>query len=239
MTPIATASNTPETAITVGAGPYSIAITPNGKTAYVVNHGGNTVTPIDHGHQHPRDADQRGKWSHRDRHHPERQDRLRHQRRRQHRYSHRHGHQHPRRRRLPVESGPLGIAITPNGQTAYVANWWQRHRDPDRHGHQHSRDGDPRVGGSPTAIAITPDGKTTYVTDGSGTTVTPIATATNTPETAISVGANSRGHRHHPRPGPDGRLHRHAGISGITHHLRRLGVVFAGGGHRLLRLELR
>jgi hyaluronoglucosaminidase len=51
VTPISTATNLPGKAITVGKGPQSIAITPNGKTAYVVNFGGgfvggNTVTPI-------------------------------------------------------------------------------------------------------------------------------------------------------------------------------------------------
>jgi len=51
VTPVSTATNRPGEAITVGKGPQSIAITPNGKTAYVVNFGtgtvgGNTVTPI-------------------------------------------------------------------------------------------------------------------------------------------------------------------------------------------------
>ena len=47
MTPIDTATNTPGTAIPVGSDPFGIAITPDGKTAYVTNDGSDTVTPID------------------------------------------------------------------------------------------------------------------------------------------------------------------------------------------------
>ena len=48
MTPIATATNTAGTPISIGSGsnPAAIAITPNGKTAYVANGGTSTVTPI-------------------------------------------------------------------------------------------------------------------------------------------------------------------------------------------------
>ena len=46
MTPIATATNTAGAPITVGGAPRAIAITPNGKTAYVLNYGSGTVTPI-------------------------------------------------------------------------------------------------------------------------------------------------------------------------------------------------
>ena len=37
MTPIATATNTPGTPIQVGQGPRAIAITPDGRTAYVAS----------------------------------------------------------------------------------------------------------------------------------------------------------------------------------------------------------
>ena len=46
MTPIATATGIPGPPITVGRYPYAIAITPDGKTAYVVNQASGTVTPI-------------------------------------------------------------------------------------------------------------------------------------------------------------------------------------------------
>ena len=47
MTPIDIATKTPGAAIPVGDNPQGIAITPDGKTAYVVNGGSDTVTPID------------------------------------------------------------------------------------------------------------------------------------------------------------------------------------------------
>jgi len=46
VTPIRTASNTALKAITVGSLPFAIAITPDGKTAYVANQYSDTVTPI-------------------------------------------------------------------------------------------------------------------------------------------------------------------------------------------------
>ena len=47
MTPIRTATNTAGTPIPVGNDPDGIAITPDGKTAYVANSGDDTVTPIE------------------------------------------------------------------------------------------------------------------------------------------------------------------------------------------------
>ena len=46
MTPIRTATNKALKPIKVGGGPVAIAITPDGKTAYVANRGSGTVTPI-------------------------------------------------------------------------------------------------------------------------------------------------------------------------------------------------
>ena len=47
VTPINLSNNTAETPITVGGGPWSIAVTPDSKTVYVGNSNDNTVTPID------------------------------------------------------------------------------------------------------------------------------------------------------------------------------------------------
>ena len=47
MTPIDIATNTADTPITVGNDPVAIAITPDGKTAYVANDISGSVTPID------------------------------------------------------------------------------------------------------------------------------------------------------------------------------------------------
>ena len=46
VTPIDTATNTAGTAIGVGSNPSEVAITPDGKTAYVTNGSANNVTPI-------------------------------------------------------------------------------------------------------------------------------------------------------------------------------------------------
>ena len=47
MTPIRIATNTALPPITVGRIPVAIAITPDGKTAYVADGGSGTVTPIE------------------------------------------------------------------------------------------------------------------------------------------------------------------------------------------------
>jgi len=46
VTPITAATGTAGPPITVGRDPLAIAITPDGRTAYVVNYGSGTVTPI-------------------------------------------------------------------------------------------------------------------------------------------------------------------------------------------------
>jgi YVTN family beta-propeller protein len=44
--PISTATNKIEKSIKVGVSPFTLAITPNGKTVYVANDDSSTVTPI-------------------------------------------------------------------------------------------------------------------------------------------------------------------------------------------------
>ena len=46
VTPISTATNTPGELIEVGSQPWAFAITPDGKTAYVINFNSHSVTPI-------------------------------------------------------------------------------------------------------------------------------------------------------------------------------------------------
>ena len=79
------------------------------------------------------------------------------------------------------------IAVTPDGQTAYVVNGTSGTVVPVSTATNAS--GPPiHVGGDPAAIAVTPDGKTAYVISappsGPGTII-PLATATNTPGTPI------------------------------------------------------
>jgi len=160
VTPITTATNTPGKPIKVGHRPRLIAITPDGKTAYVVNQGG-TVTPIATATNTP------GK---------------------------------------PIKVGGQpysAIAITPDGKTVYVANTGTNTVTPISTATNTpgkpikvgvNRKVTPPGGHSffespePWAIAITPDGKTAYVASFASGTVTPIATATNTPGKPIKVG---------------------------------------------------
>ena len=175
-------------------------------TAYVVNDGSGTVTPIATATNtagtpipvgsHPR--------LHRD--HPGRQDRLRRQRRCSATVTpitHRHQH---RRAADPGRRRPVGHRDHPGRQDRLRRQRRVGHGDPDRDRHQHRRPADPGRK-RPVAIAITPDGKTAYVANFGSGTVTPIATATNTAGPPIPVGS-SPGHRDHP--GRQDRLRRPA-----------------------------
>ncbi len=92
--------------------------------------------------------------------------------------------------RTPITVGPnpFGIAITPEGSTAYVANATVTPIDTATN----TAETPITVGASPGGIAITPNGATAYVANAgvncSSNTVTPIDTATNTAGTSITVG---------------------------------------------------
>jgi len=90
---------------------------------------------------------------------------------------------------IPVGADPVFIAITPDGKTAYVANASSDTVTPidiatNTAGPAIS------VGQSPYSIAITPNGKTAYVANDNSNTITPIDTANNTAEAAIQVEQN-------------------------------------------------
>jgi YVTN family beta-propeller protein len=88
---------------------------------------------------------------------------------------------------IAVGANPFGIAITPDGTTAYVGNLGGASVTPIDIATGHS--GTPiAVGLDPFAIAITPDGTTAYVANEMSNTVTPINTATNVAGTPIAVG---------------------------------------------------
>ena len=142
VTPIRTATGKALKAIKVGKDPDVIAITPNGKTAYVANTGSETVTPI-------RTATGKALKA------------------------------------IKVGNGPTQIAITPNGKTAYVitsSGVVPINTATNKAGKAI------KAGSGPGAIAITPDGKTAYVASVRSDTVTPIRTATNTALKAIRIG---------------------------------------------------
>ncbi|MGQ0431089.1 MAG: beta-propeller fold lactonase family protein [Microthrixaceae bacterium] len=90
---------------------------------------------------------------------------------------------------IPVGQAPYGIAITPDGKTAYVSNSGSGTVTPIDLAL--GQPGVPiPVGQRPQGIAITPDGKTVYVANSGSGTVTPITVATNTPGAPISTGTN-------------------------------------------------
>ncbi len=84
-------------------------------------------------------------------------------------------------------SGPNGIAITPDGKTAYVANGNDNTVTPINLA-SGTPGGPIAVGGFPFGVAISPDAKTVYVANNNDNTVTPINVATNTPGANITVG---------------------------------------------------
>jgi DNA-binding beta-propeller fold protein YncE len=92
-----------------------------------------------------------------------------------------------------------GIAVTPDGKTAYVANLSGNSVTPITLTPGGGTAGTAITGGglyAPDGIAITPDGKTAYVTNWSGASVTPITLSPGggTAGTAITgVGTNPIG----------------------------------------------
>ena len=90
--------------------------------------------PDRYGHQHGRDADHRRHQPLRHRHYAERSIGVCNRLLRPHRHPNQLGSRTPRGARSPweVSTASSGIAITPNGATAYVATR-MRHRRPDRH----------------------------------------------------------------------------------------------------------
>ena len=125
-----------------------------------------------------------------------------------------------------MRKDPGAIAITPNGNTAYVVNRGSDTVTPIQTATNKAGKAI-TVGKNPGAIAITPNGKTAYVVNGNFSgpgTVTPISTATNKAGKPITVGKNPGRDRDHPerqdrlrrqrRLGhgdPDQHRHQHAG----------------------------
>jgi YVTN family beta-propeller protein len=89
----------------------------------------------------------------------------------------------------PAMNGPLGIAIAPDGDTAYVTNSNSNTVTPINLTSSVFGLAAPiRVGSGPAAIAITPNGATAYVSNFNSNTVTPIDLASRTSGRPIRVG---------------------------------------------------
>jgi YVTN family beta-propeller protein len=91
-----------------------------------------------------------------------------------------------------VGSFPFGIAITPDGKTAYVTNLVSNSVTPIDVA-TNMPGAEIKVGSGPEGIAITPDGRTAYVANSGRESVTPIDVATNKPGTEIKVGSRPEG----------------------------------------------
>jgi YVTN family beta-propeller protein len=93
---------------------------------------------------------------------------------------------------IGVGEDPTVVAITPNGDTAYVLN-----QDSDTVTPIQTVTGTAgaaiSVGSEPAAIAFTPDGSTAYVANAASGTDAPIKTATDKAGAAIALGAGPSG----------------------------------------------
>ena len=93
---------------------------------------------------------------------------------------------------IPLGGDLWGVAITPDGATAYVSDDTTNAVIPIDTAT--NTPGTPiPVGANPRTIGIRPDGATAYVADFDDNTVTPIDTATNTARAPIAVGAAPHG----------------------------------------------
>jgi YVTN family beta-propeller protein len=192
ITPINTNTNAPGTPITIAGGPAAIAITPDGKTAYVANYGlTNSVTPIDTATNTVGTPISVG----------DKPDAIAITPDGKTAYVVNQISKsvtpitlatNTTGTAIAVGDGPSGIAITPDGKTAYVVNQDSNSVTPINIATNTA--GTPiTVGTSPSGIAITPDGTTAYVVNASSNSVTPIVTATNTAGAPITVGTSPSG----------------------------------------------
>lgn len=91
---------------------------------------------------------------------------------------------------IPIGTAPLGIAFSPDGSKAYVADPGAGTVTPITVASNTPGTPISGVGTSPNQIAISPDGKTAYVTDNGSNLVYPIALPAGTVEVPIQVGGS-------------------------------------------------
>jgi YVTN family beta-propeller protein len=191
VTPIEVATNKPGPEIKVGSGPFAVAITPDGKSAYVANEGG-TVTPIEVATNKPGPEIKVGSGPDGIAITPDGKTA----------YvanafsgtvtpievaTNKPGPE------ITVGERPDGVAITPDGSLAYVVNEGSGRVTPIEVATNTTDPIEIEVGSFPSDIAITPDGKTAYVTNSVGNTVTPFNVGTHETHPAIAVGSTPVG----------------------------------------------
>jgi len=181
----------PGSPITVGSDPAEVAVTPDGKHAYVTNHGSGNVSVIDTSTNAVVATVKVGSGPYGIAITPDGK----------HAYVADNGSSNVDvidtatntvTATIGAGTGPYGLAVTPDGKTAYVSNQSAGTVTPIDTATGTAGTAIP-VGTSPRQIAITPDGGTAYVANMGSASVTPIDTATNTPGAAIKV----------PTAGPD------------------------------------
>jgi len=93
---------------------------------------------------------------------------------------------------VTVGSGPMGLAITPNGDYVYVADYGGASVSVIDTS-TNTVTGTVTVGNDPWGVAITPNGDYVYVTNNGADTVSVIDTSTIMVTTTVTVGASPRG----------------------------------------------
>ena len=93
---------------------------------------------------------------------------------------------------LPVGTGPLCVAVTPDGKHAYVTNLFSKSVSVIDTASNTVVATVP-VGIRPFGVSVTPDGKHAYVTDQTSSNVSVIDTASNTVVATVPVGPSSFG----------------------------------------------
>ena len=196
VTPISTATNKAGKEIKVGPTASAIAITPNGRTAYVVSEGSDTVTPISTATNM---AGKPIKIPHSSSYSPSGypgQTLILSTPNGKTVYvaSQSAGTVTPIStatttvgKSIKVGKDPFALAITPNGKVVEVVNQASDTVTPIRTATNTAGQPIP-VGSTPWAIAITPNGKNAYVVNNGSGTVTPISIVTGRAGKAISVG---------------------------------------------------
>ncbi|MCC4769518.1 PKD domain-containing protein [Methanosarcina sp. DH2] len=93
---------------------------------------------------------------------------------------------------VKVGSGSKGVAVVPNGKTAYVTNYQDGNVSVIDTSTNTVTD-TVKVGDNPSEVAVSPDGKKVYVVNENSNTTSVIDTATNTVTATVPVGSGPKG----------------------------------------------
>ncbi len=94
---------------------------------------------------------------------------------------------------IPVGTSPRGVAVTPDGNHAYVANVISNNVSVIDTSTNTVVETPILVGDSPSLVAVAPDGKQAYITNLTSNNVSVIDTASDTVTATVPVGSNPVG----------------------------------------------